>query len=114
MFLREALYVVNSKSKAAWGGCPDGAPVGDNIGYELEADTYDLTAGELQVLADVTIQGASTIVAEDDPATTGVDETLNPYTGTAPNRKRPLTIINAGRSQPHHQRLWGNGRHPLS
>ncbi|MDQ8037642.1 MAG: choice-of-anchor Q domain-containing protein [Pedobacter sp.] len=92
--LREALHVINSKSKAAWGGCPDAAAVGDNI-IQLEALTYRLTAGELQVLEDVIIQGADTIVAEDDPATPGVDDTLNPYTGLAPNRKRPLTVIDA-------------------
>lgn len=95
--LREALYVVNSKSKAPWGGCPAGAPVGDNI-IQLEAKTYVLTAGELTVLSDVIIRGADTIVAKDDAATTNVDETLNPYTGLAPNRKPPVTIIDAANS----------------
>ncbi len=99
--LREALHVVNSKSKEPWGGCPAGAPVGDNI-IQLEAGSYTLDS-ELPVLASVIIQGADTTIKEDDETTPDVDETLNPYTGKAPNRKPPITVIDAGanNSNPH-------------
>lgn len=91
--LREALQVVNDKSKKAFGGCPSAVGVGDII-VQLEAGTYTLTAGELQVLGNVVIVGAETVVA-DDEATSSVDESLNPYTGKAPYRKPPTTIIDA-------------------
>lgn len=91
--LREALHVINDKAKAPWGGCPAGGSVGDNV-IQLEAATYSLALGELVVLADVTIAGADTTVS-DDESTTAVDESLNPYTGVAPYRRPPLTIIDA-------------------
>lgn len=91
--LREALHVVNDKSKKAWGGCPAASNVGEII-IQLDAINYDLTLGALQVLGSVTIAGKDTLIV-DDESTTAVDESLNLYTGKAPNRTHPVTIIDA-------------------
>lgn len=91
--LREALHVANDKGKQAFGGCPAASNVGDII-VQLEAGTYTLTAGELQVLGSVIIAGAETVVSDDED-TDDVDESLSPYTGTAPYRLAPSTIIDA-------------------
>lgn len=91
--LREAIHVINDKAKKAWGGCAAGGVVGGNI-IQLDAQTYTLTLGELNVLTDVTISGKDTIVTDgDDDVTTAIE--LNPYTGKAPYRKPPVTIIAA-------------------
>ncbi len=89
--LREALHVANDKGKKAWGGCPAASNVGD-ITIQLDALTYTLDLGALQVLGSVIIAGKDTVVA-DDEATAGVDESIDPYTGKAPKRIRPVTII---------------------
>lgn len=91
--LREAILVVNSKSKAAWGGCAAGNSVGENV-IQLQAGTYRLS-GELSVLASVTIAGKDTVITEDDESTPGVDDSINIYTGKSPNRIPPVTIIDA-------------------
>jgi CSLREA domain-containing protein len=91
--LREALFVVNSKSRVAWGGCSAGNPVGENI-IQLQAGTYRLS-GELSALTSVTIAGKDTVITEDDESTSGIDESINLYTGKTPNRIPPVTIIDA-------------------
>ncbi|MGH8492609.1 MAG: choice-of-anchor Q domain-containing protein [Moraxellaceae bacterium] len=92
--LREALHVVNDKGKAPWGGCPAGGAVGDNV-IQLKGETYLLTLGELTVLADVIIAGKDTIVTDGDDEEIS-DAERDPYTGSAPYRKPPVTIIDAG------------------
>lgn len=95
--LREALHVINDKAKKAWGGCPAGANVANSI-IQLGAGSYVLSLGELVVLTDVTIAGVDTIVKDDEDTedVNEAEEDRNPYTGVAPYRKVPVTIIDAG------------------
>jgi CSLREA domain-containing protein len=89
--LREALHVVNDKSKKAWGGCPAASNVGDIIIQLDAALPYELTLGALQVSGSVTIAGKDTVIVDDED--TAIDESLNLYTGKTPNRTTPVTII---------------------
>src|SRR6218665_3120582 len=89
--LREALHVDNDKGKKAFGGCPAASIVGI-ITIQLEDKTYALSLGALQVLGNVIIAGKDTVIP-DDEETEDEDESLHPYTGKAPYRTQPTTII---------------------
>jgi CSLREA domain-containing protein len=83
--LREAVQAVNTK--LAFGGCPAGARVGDNV-IQLDAGRYPLTGGELAITSAMTIKGQDT----------NQPDVVNPLTRQKPNRIRPTTTIVASPS----------------
>lgn len=77
--LREAVRAVNTS--APFGGCPAGSALDDNL-IKLPSGHYQLTLGELEIKAEVVIDG-------EDAQAEAHAEVENPLTGQAPRRFRP-------------------------